>query len=263
MFDGFSRRLLAAAFAAFGLAAGLTAPAAAARREEPPVHLLAPGDGTVLAAGSLATLDWAPSAELAGSTRGENGGTAWEEWEAFLSLDGGATYPVRITPHLDRALRRVTFRVPRLPTRNGRLLLRVGDERRELAFELPQRFTIALVPGTPQAFAENALRRGEPARPGEPGVLFWVEGSRHGGPVREVTAAEPVETARAVPGVSSPAGVPLPAAVTAAAPPSGAPAADPGIPSTLPPPQTRLVRSARAPRPEASDILLLIQRQNE
>ncbi len=263
MFDRLSRRLLTAALAAFGLAAGLAAPAAAARPEEPAVRLLSPADGTVLAAGALATLDWAPSTELARPARGANGEKTWEEWEAFLSLDGGATYPVRITPHLDRELRRVTFRVPSFPTRNGRLLLRVGDERRELAFELPQRFTIAGAPGTQEIFVENALRRGEPARAGEPGVLSWVEGSRHGGPVREVMAEGPAETARAVPGLSSLAGTPLPAAVTAAAPPSGAPAADPGIPGTLPPPQTRLVRSARAPRPEAADILLLIKRQNE
>ena len=39
-----------------------------------------------------------------------------EEWEAFLSFDGGATYPVRITPHLDLELRRVRWQVPAIPT---------------------------------------------------------------------------------------------------------------------------------------------------
>jgi hypothetical protein len=266
MLDGFPRRLLFAALLAFGL----TAPAAAAPPAEPPVRLLAPADGTVLAAGSLATLDWTPSPELANRAQE---GKAWEEWEAFLSLDGGATYPVRITPHLDRELRRVTFRVPSFPTRDGRLLLRMGDERRELAFELPERFSIKIAPGTSEALAANTPtlaravpHRGEPARPGEPGVLAWVEGSRHGSSPREVMAQEPEEpaaAARAVPVVSSPTGTPLPAAVTTAAPPSGAPAADPGIPSILPPPQTRLVRSARVPRPAAADLLLLLQRQNE
>ncbi|HEV7518469.1 MAG TPA: hypothetical protein VGR07_19405, partial [Thermoanaerobaculia bacterium] len=157
---GFPRRLLATAL----LAVGLTVAAPAAGAAELPVRLLAPGGGTVLAAGSTATLEWAPLAGLARQER-------WEEWEAFLSLDGGATYPVRITPHLDREWRRVTFKVPSLPTRNARLLLRVGDERREAVFELPQRFTIAVVSGMP-AIAESALdlprtawRRGEPARP--------------------------------------------------------------------------------------------------
>ncbi|MEA2692123.1 MAG: hypothetical protein QOJ16_1510 [Acidobacteriota bacterium] len=246
---GFPRRLLAAAL----LAVGLTAAANAA---ELPVRLLAPGDGTVLAAGSTASLEWTPLDALARPER-------WEEWEAFLSLDGGATYPVRITPHLDRELRRVTWKVPSLPTRNARLLLRVGDERWEDAFELPQRFTISAAPGS-FASALDLPRtvgwRGEPARPGESGVRVWVEGSRRGGATREVVATEP---ARAVPSVSFPEDTPAPAAVAAAAPPSGSPAADPGVPSTLPSPRTGGTAHPRTPRPGAADLLLLIQRQNE
>lgn len=48
----------------------------------------APRAGAELAAGSLATVAWD------GPPRGA------EEWEAFLSLDGGRTYRLRITPHL-------------------------------------------------------------------------------------------------------------------------------------------------------------------
>jgi hypothetical protein len=254
--QGFPRRLLATALLTVGLTAS-AAPAAGAA--ELPVRLLAPGDGTMLAAGSTASLEWAPLGGL-----GEPG--QWEEWEAFLSLDGGVTYSVRITPHLDRDLRRVTWKVPQLPTRNARLLLRVGDERRETAFELPQRFIIAAAPGMP-AIAVSILdlprkvwRRGEPARPGEPGVVAWVEGPRRGGQTREVVATEP---ARAVPSVSFPDDASAPAAVAAAAPPSGAPAADSGVLNTLPPPGTGDAASVRVPLPPAADILLLIQRQNE
>jgi hypothetical protein len=191
-----------------------------------------------------------------------------DEWEAFLSLDGGATYPVRITPHLDRTLRQVTFRVPNLPTRNGRLLLRVGDEHREIAFELPERFTIAPArletsPASLFSPSWSASRRGEPARPGDPGVLSWVEGSRQGGPVREVLAEVTAEPARAVPGVSWREGTSLPAGVSAETPPSGAPATNPDTPETLPPPRSMAAPHARAPRREAADLLLLIQRQNE
>src|SRR4051812_30573407 len=161
--DGLLRRLRAPWVAAL-VAAGIAVPAASATAEVP-VRLLVPADGTVLQAGSTAVLEWAP---LAGPARQER----WEEWEAFFSLDGGATYPFRITPHLDRDLRRVTFKVPRFPTRNGRLLLRVGDERRELAIELPQRFTISVPPETLERFLDlhqAVWRRGEPARPGESG----------------------------------------------------------------------------------------------
>ena len=250
---GFLRRFLVAAM----LAVGLTTTAASAVA---PVRLLAPGDGMVLAAGSTASLEWAP---LDGLARQES----WEEWEAFLSLDGGATYPVRITPHLDRELRRVDFKVPALPTRNARLLLRVGDERQETVFELPQRFTIAAVSWIP-AIAESTLdlprtvwRRGEPARPGEPGVLVWVEGSRHGGQLREVVADEP---AHVVPGrIVSAEGIPGPTAVASEEPPSGAPTADLVVLSTQPPPRAGTPASPRAPGAPATDILLLIQRQNE
>ena len=103
------------------LTAGLTAGVARAQPTEPPVRLLSPADGAVLAAGSTATLEWAPPGGPLRSTGSER----WEEWEAFLSLDGGASYTVRLTPHLDRELYRVGFRVPDLPTRSGRLLLRV------------------------------------------------------------------------------------------------------------------------------------------
>jgi hypothetical protein len=221
-----------------------------------PLRLFSPAEGAVLEAGSMATLDWAPRADLAGQER-------WEEWEAFLSLDGGATYPVRITPHLDRDLLRFTFKVPDLPSRDVRLLVRVGDEVREQAFELPWRFAIAGAPGSVGSALElrrRAWRRGEPARPGEPGVLAWVEGPRRGGPTREVVATEP---ARAVPGLSLPPETTAPNAVTTEAPPSGAPAADPGYRSALPPRRVGSAATLRAGHPAATDILLLIQRQNE
>src|SRR6185369_15035186 len=91
-------------------------------------------------------------------------------------------------------------------------LLRIGDERRERAFELPQRFTIALprtssapLPTSELDLPRKVWQRGEPARPGEPGVLAWVEGTRQGGGMREVVAEEP---ARAVPGLGQPAETP-------------------------------------------------------
>jgi hypothetical protein len=231
------------------LVAGPAAAAASA-----PVRLLAPGDAAVLQAGSTAFLEWAPLAERTGQAR-------WDEWEAFLSHDGGATFPVRVTPHLDRDLRRVSFRVPGFPTRNARLLLRVGDERRETAYELPQRFAIAAVPGGAGALdlSQVVWRRGEPARPGEPGVLLWSEGSRRGGQLRERRAAEPE---RAGPGLAFPAAGAAPAALISEAPPSGAPPAQAESASTFPSYGSGAPRNARAERP-AADILLLTQRRNE
>lgn len=177
----FSRRLLALVwfaslvFGSSGLARGAGAP----------VRLVAPAAGATLAAGSMAELEWEPLAGLGGV----------EEWEAFLSLDGGRSYPVRITPHLDQDLRRVRWQVPAIPTKNARILLRLGDEHRETAVELPARFSIAAPPRTAAGFPGTALLLsrtasgpGEPALPGQSGVVAWVEGSRRGGSLCQVIA---------------------------------------------------------------------------
>ncbi|HEV2851857.1 MAG TPA: hypothetical protein VHC97_03545 [Thermoanaerobaculia bacterium] len=171
-------------FHILGVAAlALAAPAAWALPA--PVELVSPRPGATLLAGSEADLEWAPLepfVQLAGI----------EEWEAFLSFDGGETYPVRITPHLDRDLRRVRWQVPGVPTDHARILLRLGDERRETYLELPQRFSIAAAPGMERTFtlATVAPAAGEPALPGHPGVAAWVEGSRRGGSLRQRVAPE-------------------------------------------------------------------------
>jgi len=142
--------------------------------------------GQPLRAGSFAELAWEPREPF-----GHLGGG--DEWEAFLSLDGGAHYTVRITPHLDRGLRRVLWQVPAAPTADARLLLRFGDERREVAFELPQRFVIAgpAAAGPALLPARRDIRRGEPALSGQEGVVVWAEGTRRGGSARTVTGGEP------------------------------------------------------------------------
>jgi hypothetical protein len=174
------------------LAAGLALPAAAS----PAVRLVAPAGGEPLRAGSLAELAWEPEAPFDRLDR-------VEEWEAFLSLDGGVHYTMRITPHLDRGLRRVLWPVPATPTRDARLLLRFGDEHRETLLELPQRFAIAgpVEPRFDLVPARRAFARGEAALPGEPGVVAWVEGGRLGGSSRPVVAAEPL-SARSRPSVA-------------------------------------------------------------
>jgi hypothetical protein len=175
-------------------AGAATAPAGGTALGPPPVELISPQPAVPLAGGSTAVLEWAA---LPGWERLP----ASAEWEAFLSLDGGRSYTVRITPHLDRDLRRIGWRVPDLPARDARLLLRFGDERRETVVELPQRFTIvadlAGAAGWPER-AAFAAARGEAARPGEPGVVAWVEGSRRGAGRRQV-AADPAALGRGSP----------------------------------------------------------------
>jgi hypothetical protein len=163
---------------------GPAGPGSDARGSQAIVELVSPQPRAVLAAGSTALLEWAPQGGLKQ--------LAWaDEWEAFLSLDGGRSYPVRITPHLDLDLHQASWAVPAAPSSDVRLLLRFGNERREVEIELPQRFSIAASPWLP-APDEPALwvaRRGEAARPGEAGTVLWAEGSRRGTGRRLVAAA--------------------------------------------------------------------------
>jgi len=56
---------------------------------------------------------------------------SYDEMELVLSLDGGATFPVRVTAFVRPGREGWTWRVPGLPTGHARLALRVGmDERR-------------------------------------------------------------------------------------------------------------------------------------
>lgn len=226
-----------------------------ARDAAVPVRLVAPRAGATLLAGSPAELEWQtpePFAWLADV----------EEWEAFLSLDGGTTYPIRITPHLDRGLHRVRWQVPGIPTPDARLLLRFGDERRESFLELPQRFSIVESPGTAWGFplASVAPAPGEPALPGHAGVVAWVEGSRRGGSLRQVVAPQRPALRNAF----SPPEVHPESAVLV----SGTP-----IPQPIPAPRVAgqiafacrgaLLRGPAKALPLSFDILLLTQRQNE
>lgn len=154
----------------------------------PLARLLAPAEGDELTAGRDAVIEWE---ELALPPH-------VVEWEAFLSVDGGKTWPLRITPHLDIAIRRFTFRVPDLPTREARLLLRFGDEVREVEVETAPRLVIrpgriagALPP-------RRAFSRGERPREGDLGVAYWVEGSRQGGRLRVVAALAPPDSVSGV-----------------------------------------------------------------
>ena len=248
------RRTLCSAAALAWLAWTGSALPAVAAPEATPVQVVAPAAGKVLQAGSLAELEWTPLAtfeELADV----------KEWEAFLSLDGGGHYTVRITPHLDVDLRRVLWRVPAVTASNARLLLRLGDERQETPFEIPGSFTIA---GPVTAGLEPArivLGRGEPARPGEPGVVAWAEGSRRGGQVRQVVAVDP-STFRPVTSIAESHG-------EAAVPAPDGPEPDPPSPAAgsrpSPPPGQRTADPAAAAwvHPHPVPILLQTQRRNE
>ncbi|HEV8434699.1 MAG TPA: hypothetical protein VGR95_14900 [Thermoanaerobaculia bacterium] len=97
-----------------------------------------------------------------------------EEWEAFLSADGGAHYAVRITPHLDASIHSYCFRVPNVATRDARILLRTGDEVHERIVMVPRSFTIEADFARVDYFRGEATdERGESARFDDDHVVEW------------------------------------------------------------------------------------------
>ncbi len=214
----------------------------------PMARLLSPADGAELTAGSLATIEW----------EGLDLPARAHEWEAFLSVDGGRTWPLRVTPHLDLSIRRFSFRVPGFPTRDARLLLRVGDEEREVEMEAPQRFVVV---GDLRAWRPppgRVLGRGERARENGQGTVIWVEGSREGEDLREVVSWSPGMSLHRV----EPAGslwMPLlaPGPIQHSLPPPAISAE----PLPLPRPHART--ETRTPRPAAVPVRLLTHRFNE
>jgi hypothetical protein len=143
------------------------------------LRLVAPADGTVLRGGSFAEVRWTAT-QLP---------PAAEEWEAFLSVDGGKYYAFRITPHLDADLRRFTFVVPNVDTKRARILIRAGNEVQETRFENAGTFSIARDPDAEEPIARLlASGRGEAARDGDPVVVSWTSGPRNGVEVTQHTA---------------------------------------------------------------------------
>lgn len=163
------------------LAAALLGCATFARAES--LQLVAPAERATLRGGSFAALEWSAS-QLPPSA---------EEWEAFLSIDGGKYYAFRITPHFDIDLRRVTFLVPNVDARNARILIRTGNEVQETHFPLRRSFSIVRDPAAERVPPRLLqFRRGESARQGDPPVLAWAEGARNGsGITQQATAADP------------------------------------------------------------------------
>jgi hypothetical protein len=156
---------------------------------ELPVELIRPKPGEVLVAGREATVAWRPLREL--EARGI------DEWEAFLSYDGGRHWPVRITPHLDIELSTFDFVVPNIPSSDVRLMLRFGDERRETGYILPVTLRSVVFQGSWTLPPTPAGAAGEAARPGVPGVVLWVEGDRAGRQLSARTAGWTTRSLRA------------------------------------------------------------------
>jgi hypothetical protein len=83
-------------------------------------RLVSPTAGQVLVPGQKVKVEWRailPNLDL-----------SWCELEVYLSLDGGNTFPFRITPQLDPRASFFYWTVPNLPTNTAVLDIRFGCE---------------------------------------------------------------------------------------------------------------------------------------
>lgn len=90
--------------------------------------MISPGAGEALAPGAVVEVRWASLCDVRpqSGTRREI-----DEAEVVLSLDGGRTFPIRVTPELRPCTTRFLWTVPALPTVHARLALRAGSDERD------------------------------------------------------------------------------------------------------------------------------------
>ncbi len=122
-----------------GLGGGIGLLSAALLSAASPVNeLSAPGPN--LEPGDRVTLSWTAPELEAGD----------DEMELVLSLDGGATYAIRVTGRIPAGSSSWAWRVPLLPTMHARLALRAGrdeDDESERLVLVSRPFAIGATPG--------------------------------------------------------------------------------------------------------------------
>ena len=109
---------------------------------------LVQAEARFLAPGARAALESGASVRVAWSLA-ETRDREPDEMELVLSLDGGRTFPVRVTRNLSPGTRSFAWRVPTLPTAHAQLALRTGEDGDEEIELVGDEFSIEIGPGAP------------------------------------------------------------------------------------------------------------------
>jgi hypothetical protein len=124
--------LCAAALFASTLAPATSAAPASLKSRRPRVRLLTPRPGDVLTPGQVVTVSW-----VYATTSGQTVDPTWCEQEVYLSVDGGKSLALRLTPALDAGARSFEWTVPNTPTRSAILDIHFGCELDSFPHEVP------------------------------------------------------------------------------------------------------------------------------
>jgi len=103
--------------------------------------LISPTAGQTLVPGQQVRVEW--------KTLVPNVDLAWCELELYLSVDGGATFPLRITPSLDPRATFFYWTVPNIPTREAVLDIRFGCEANFPESYSPQTASVFVISSAP------------------------------------------------------------------------------------------------------------------
>jgi hypothetical protein len=114
------------------------------------LRLAGPSAGDRLLPGSVVEASWGSDATPGG----------FDEGELVLSLDGGRTFPIRVTAEIEPGERRAEWRVPSLPTAHARLALRVGREEAAEAERIDLVSVEFAIVADPSALEERFFRIG-------------------------------------------------------------------------------------------------------
>jgi hypothetical protein len=124
--------LCAAALFMSTLAAPTNAVAGSSKSKRPKVRMTSPQRGDVFTPGQVVTIAW----EYV-DANGFPFDPTWCEQEVFLSLDGGQSLALRITPGLDPKVRSYEWTVPNAPTQRAVLDIHYGCEADSFPHEVP------------------------------------------------------------------------------------------------------------------------------
>jgi hypothetical protein len=124
--------LCAAALFTSTLTGPTNAVAASERTKRPKVKMTSPQRGDVLIPGQVVTIAW----EYVDSN-GQPATGAWCEQEVYLSLDGGQSLALRVSPGLDPKVRSYQWTVPNAPTQHAVLDIHYGCEADSFPHEVP------------------------------------------------------------------------------------------------------------------------------
>jgi hypothetical protein len=123
--------------------------AAASRAQT--LRFLEPEPGGRLEAGATVPVSWTPGLAAEADV---------DEMELVLSLDGGRSFPLRVTRTLSTGARSFLWRVPALPTEHARLALRSGREAEKDSETIRMTSGEFAIDAGPDACLEEVFRAG-------------------------------------------------------------------------------------------------------